>query len=76
MNQTMVLPEIGLQPELVAPPLREVAPLGEVDQQAFNGLVDQLERLGDTAPEVLAAVETQSFQKNAGTTDTRTTRKP
>lgn len=76
MSHADLLPTPGLNPAVMQPPMHEAVPLTEAEQRAFNAIafgeiVQGLEDLDVTAPEIVAEVETRSDRKNAGKGDTK-----
>jgi hypothetical protein len=73
----LVLPaDAGQHPQITEALAREALSPGELDVQAFDGIVAKLEGLGDTAPEVVAAAEAQSFIKPTGAGDANLKKHP
>lgn len=77
MSHTELLPTPTFGPEVMQPPAPEIVPLTEAERdaldEAFGRVVEGLENLDVTAPEVVAEVEvdTRSDRKTAGKGDTK-----
>lgn len=76
MGHADLLPAPGFNPAIMQPPVREVVPLTEAEQRvfdviAFGAIVEGLEGLEMTAPEIVAEVDTRSDRKVAGRGDTK-----
>lgn len=61
MSQTSLLEQPDLQADARA--ALEVASLSEVDGTAFGEIVGRLDGLGETAPEIVTALDAQPFAK-------------